>query len=208
MHRFLVFCLMLFAAGPVLATGPERPDAQPELWQKLRAGGHVIFIRHALTDPGIGDPPHFRLGDCRTQRNLSEQGRADARRIGAAFRHNQVPVSGVWSSRWCRCLETAQLAFAEVIPAAMLDSTFRETLAGKQEKAQAVFSFVHGADIGGGNFVFITHAQNIQELTGVSPSSGEAVVTKSENASRFRVVGRLPVPLPMQQHDSGFKHEN
>lgn len=208
MQRFLVVCLMLVAAGPALAADPERPDAYAGLWQTLRAGGHIIFIRHALTEPGIGDPPHFRLGDCRTQRNLSEEGRADARRIGAAFRHYQVPVSGVWSSRWCRCLETAQLAFAEATPAVMLDSTFRDTTAEKQAKAQAVFAFVNDAGTGSGNVVFVTHAQNIQELTGVAPSSGEAVVTKWDGASGFRVVGRLPAPASMQPHGNGFRYEN
>src|SRR5690606_29272996 len=102
MQRFVVVCRMVVRARPALAAGPERLDAYAGLSQTRRAAGNIIFIRPALTAPGIGGPPHFRLGDCRTQRNLSEEGRADARRIGAAFRHYQVPVSGVWSSRWCR----------------------------------------------------------------------------------------------------------
>ncbi len=193
MYRSLFFCLTLFVSGPALAVNSEEPPTQAKLWQALRAGGHIIFIRHAITEPGIGDPPQFRLDDCSTQRNLSDQGRVDARRIGTVFRENQVPVSGVWSSRWCRCLETAQLAFGSVIPAVMLDSTFRETAEGKQAKARAVLSFVNGAVMGSGNLVFITHAQNIQELTGVSPSSGEMVVTKPDGVSRLRVVERVPV---------------
>ena len=194
MHRRAVLSLMFLASLPAFAASPESPETQERLWAALKAGGYVIFIRHAVTEPGIGDPAHFKLGDCSTQRNLSDQGRADAKRIGAAFRHNQIPVSEVWSSRWCRCLETAQLAFGSARPAAMLDSTFRETPAGKQAKARAVFSFASRATMDTENLVFVTHAQNIQELTGTSPSSGEMVVTKLDGVSEFRVVGRLAVP--------------
>lgn len=194
MHPRAVLCLMFLASLPAFAASPESPETQERLWAALKSGGHVIFIRHAVTEPGIGDPAHFKLDDCSTQRNLSDRGRADAKRIGAAFRHNQIPISEVWSSRWCRCLETAQLAFGSARPAAMLDSTFRETPAGKQAKARAVFSFVSHAAMDAENLVFVTHAQNIQELTGTSPSSGEMVVTKLDGVSKFRVVGRLPVP--------------
>lgn len=194
MPRHAVLCLMLFASLHTFAAGSERPEAQEPLWAALKSGGYIIFIRHAVTGPGIGDPAHFKLGDCSTQRNLSDQGRADARRIGAAFRRNQIPVSEVLSSRWCRCLETAQLAFGSVRPAAMLDSMFVEDAAVKQRKVHSVLSFVSAVVLDTHNLVFVTHAQNIQELTGVSPSSGEIVVTKLDDVSKFQVVGRLPVP--------------
>lgn len=194
MHRRAVLCLMLFASLHAFAASAESAETRDSLWAALKSGGHIIFIRHAITEPGIGDPAQFKLGDCSTQRNLSDQGRADAKRIGAAFRHYQIPVAGVWSSRWCRCVETAQLAFGEHRPAAMLDSTFIEDRAGKEAKARAVFSFLNGAAMDTGNLVFVTHAQNIQELTGVYLSSGEMAVTKLDGESKFRVVGRISVP--------------
>ncbi|MDQ3058742.1 MAG: histidine phosphatase family protein [Pseudomonadota bacterium] len=163
------------------------------LWSALKSGGHLIFIRHALTRPGIGDPPGFRLGECRTQRNLSDKGRADARRIGQAFRARDIPVEDVLSSRWCRCLDTAQLAFGRFKPAPMLDSTFNDEERMRQDKARAVLAAVAKFS-GPGNLVLVTHAQNIQALTGISPLSGELVVVKLEGQDRFRVIGRLPVP--------------
>jgi hypothetical protein len=107
------------SSGPSPARG--RANADELLWAALKEGGHVILIRHATTDPGTGDPPGFKLGDCSTQRNLSEAGRIEARRIGDAFAQRSIPVGEVRSSRWCRCLETARIAFGSVQPWAMLD---------------------------------------------------------------------------------------
>src|SRR5690606_8860558 len=75
------------------------------LLASLRSGGNIVLIRHAATEPGIGDPADFREDDCSTQRNLSEAGRDDARRMGEALRAAGVPIAAVRSSRWCRCLE-------------------------------------------------------------------------------------------------------
>ena len=83
-------------------------------WQTLRAGGVVAVLRHARA-PGAGDPPAFKLGDCATQRNLSGEGREQARRIGAQFVAYGIVVGRVLSSEWCRCLETARIAFAHPI---------------------------------------------------------------------------------------------
>ena len=85
--------------------------ASEHLWTHLKAGGQVVLIRHAITTPGVGDPPGMRLDDCSSQRNLTDEGRRDARRLGEAFRARGLPVDRVLSSPWCRCLETARLAF-------------------------------------------------------------------------------------------------
>jgi len=108
----------------VLVGLPDAARADEALWELLQAGGQVAVIRHASTVPGFGDPPGFRPDDCSTQRNLSEAGREESRRIGAAFRKRGVPVERVLSSRWCRCLETARLAFGSAEPWPPLDSFF------------------------------------------------------------------------------------
>lgn len=183
----------LFVLG-VLSAFPLRSAADDEaLWSALKAGGHVVLLRHAVTESGIGDPPGFRLDDCRTQRNLSAQGRADARRIGAAFRSRQIPVSAVWSSRWCRCLDTAQLAFGKATPAPMLDSMFEDARPAIDRKLRDLQAALTGyAD--SGNLVLVTHNRNIQALTGVSPGSGEMVVVRPDAAGKLQVIGRLDVP--------------
>jgi broad specificity phosphatase PhoE len=179
----------------VTLLGPSAAGADEALWGLLRGSGQIVLMRHATTTPGVGDPPGFRLGDCPTQRNLTDAGRDEARRIGAAFRARGVPVGRVLSSRWCRCLETAQLAFGRVEPWDPLDSVF-EDRAREPERTRAVRQAV-GARPVEGNLVLVTHGANILALTGVSPAPGEFLVLTTEPGGRFRVAGRLaPTALP------------
>ena len=115
-----IVCATLLCATPALAIDSAA------LWALLQRGGQVVVMRHAATEPGVGDPPGFRLDDCRTQRNLSAVGREEARRLGAAVQARGVPIGQVLSSRWCRCLETARLAFGPVEPWLPLDSFFHD----------------------------------------------------------------------------------
>jgi phosphohistidine phosphatase SixA len=169
--------------------------ADADVWALLRGGGQVVVMRHAVTTPGVGDPPGFRLEECATQRNLSEAGRDEARRVGAAFRQRGVAVVGVRSSRYCRCLETARLAFGRVEPWEPLDSVFEET--GREPERTRAVRALAGTRPAGGNLVLVTHAVNIRALTGISPVPGELVVLTPEGNGRFRVAGRLaPSALP------------
>src|SRR5688572_32265912 len=101
----------LLAAFIALLALPEAAPASEHAWALLKAGGQVVLLRHAITTPGVGDPPGMRLDDCKTQRNLTDDGRQHARRVGEAFRTRGIAVTRVLSSPWCRCLETAKLAF-------------------------------------------------------------------------------------------------
>src|SRR5919197_1026166 len=157
------------------------------LWNLLRGGGHVVLIRHAATDRGTGDPPGFRLDDCTTQRNLSARGREDARRMGDTFRARGVPVATVLSSRWCRCLETARLAFSTVEPWPALDSMF-EDKSRSDEQARA-FREKAGTRPANGNVVLVSHGVNITAWTGVPLAQGDLVVLAPSGKGTFRVAG-------------------
>ena len=76
--------------------------ADEEIWQRLKQGANVVLIRHAVTTPGAGDPPGMRLEDCSTQRNLTDEGRAHARRIGEELMKRAIPLERVLSSPWCQ----------------------------------------------------------------------------------------------------------
>ena len=117
-------------------TTPLRANETEEvLWTALVTGEAVALIRHALA-PGTGDPAGFKLDDCATQRNLSEEGRLQARQIGNAFRENGITSAQVWSSRWCRCLETARLLeLGSVEPLPSLDSFFNQLGRGPAQTA-------------------------------------------------------------------------
>jgi len=121
-------------------------------------------MRHATTDPGIGDPPGFRLGARSTQRNLSKAGRSEARRIGDAFAKRSIPIGEVRSSRWYRCLETARLAFQRVEPWVMLDSIFADAT-GEPVQTAAVKAFVLDYQ-GAASAILVTHAVNIAAVIG------------------------------------------
>src|SRR5512137_714544 len=107
---------LLPVAWIALAANLHAAELPGDLLAALRQGGHALLIRHAQTEPGVGDPPGLRLDDCRTQRNLSTAGREQARAIGEALRARGIPVAEVRSSQWCRCLDTARLAFAGHAP--------------------------------------------------------------------------------------------
>jgi phosphohistidine phosphatase SixA len=173
----------------LLVLAPTRLGADEALWDLLRAGGQVVLMRHATTTPGVGDPPGFRPGDCPTQRNLTDAGREEARRVGAAFRSRDIPIGLVLSSQWCRCLETARLAFGRAEPWAALDSVF-EDRAREPERTGAVRK-VAGERPVDGNLVLMTHGANIMALVGVNPAPGEFVVLVPESDGRFRVAGRI-----------------
>lgn len=183
MLRWLLVGCVLLGAG--LARADEA------LWRLLQGGGQVVLVRHALTEPGVGDPPGFRLEDCGTQRNLSAQGRADAARLGEALRARRVPVAAVQSSPWCRCLETARLVFGR----AAQPQTALGNLFGRPERTAqqvAVLREIVRQVPQGGNLFLVTHGSTTLALTGESPATGEMVVLTPQ-AGGFQVAGRLRV---------------
>ena len=186
-----VLCCALVALVCVAMRAPSAAAAtDAELWTRLQAGGHAILVRHAVTTPGVGDPPGFRLDDCSTQRNLTEAGRGEARRLGEAFREHGVPVERVLSSPWCRCLETARLAFGGAATAwAPLANLFGRPEARDEQVRQLRPAL--GEARAGANLVLVTHGSTIAAVTGISPDTGEMVIVAPGGGDQFSVVGRL-----------------
>lgn len=185
MRYILAFLILFLAATPARAADL----ADGDLWAMLRAGGAVAMIRHARA-PGTGDPPDFDLTDCATQRKLSDDGRTQARALGEAFRQQGVPVADVLSSRWCRCTETAQIAFGRVTPFPPLDSFFQRPEA-KTVQMEALKDHLRSWD-GAGTLVLVTHQVNITALTGIFPSEGEVIVLERREGD-LKLAGRLSI---------------
>jgi broad specificity phosphatase PhoE len=179
----LSFFLLLLA----LAALPVQ--ASEALWTLLKGGGQVIFIRHAITMPGVGDPPGFKLEDCSTQRNLTDEGRGHATRIGEAFRKRAIPVERIVTSPWCRCIETAKLAFGKHDEV----STALSNLFGRQENRDQQVAQLKTFVPKKGNLVMVSHGSTIAALTGITPGTGEMVVVTPQDNGRFAVAGRLGV---------------
>ena len=104
--NFIKYLLIVF----ISINFPVKADLNINLINELKKGGKIIFIRHALA-PGGGDPSNFNINDCSTQRNLNNLGRNQSKRIGDFFRYNKIPIYSIHSSEWCRCKETALIAF-------------------------------------------------------------------------------------------------
>jgi phosphohistidine phosphatase SixA len=150
----------------------------------VREGRCAVVFRHAQTVAGIGDPPGFRLEACETQRNLGDEGRAQARRIGQWFVAQRLKPLAVRSSAWCRCQDTARLAFGEVAVWAPLNSTFDDSAlspAATDQLREALRRLPAK-----GFEVWVTHQVNITALTDRSPASGEALVVDASGAVRAR----------------------
>jgi phosphohistidine phosphatase SixA len=184
-------CVSLAALCGLLAPAGLSAENEEPIWALLRAGGQVVLIRHTITVAGSGDPPGMRLDDCSTQRNLTDEGRAHARRVGMAFRARGVEVSRLLSSPWCRCVETARLAFGqpEVWPA--LGNLF-----GRPENREAQVSQMRRLVSlrGEGNLVLVSHGSTISALTGTNPGVGEMIVVTPLGDGDFVVAGKLVVP--------------
>jgi phosphohistidine phosphatase SixA len=167
--------------------GHAAVDAAAQVETALKAGGVVLAMRHALA-PGTFDPPQFRLNDCSTQRNLSEQGRAQARQIGRWFSGRGLQPLRVRSSPWCRCLETGRLAFGSAEPWADLGSpvgadklAYARSL-GHLREGLATLRAARGFE------VWVTHMFVLQDLTGQPMRSGEALVLAPDGQDGVRVV--------------------
>jgi phosphohistidine phosphatase SixA len=173
-------------AAPALDAAPSVAAADPLV--ALRLGDHVAVMRHA-TAPGGGDPPGLRLDDCATQRNLSEEGRTQAVRVGDRFRAAGTGAAQVFSSQWCRCLDTAGLLrLGAVEPLPLLNSFFgarereAETIAGLRR-------WIAARDLSTPT-ILVTHQVTIAALCGVFPASGEVVVLRRAPDSALAVHGR------------------
>jgi phosphohistidine phosphatase SixA len=182
------------AAAVALVAAPAFGEDEAKAWAALRAGGHVALIRHASTQPGLGDPAGMRLDDCGTQRNLSEAGREEARRIAERFRSERVAVDKVWTSPWCRCRDTATLAFGKSEDWEALGSFFDEPFKDA-ERTERVKQRIGGYSTRRprGNVVMVTHNVNIAALTKLSIGTGEVVVVRPDGCCGLKVVGRIRV---------------
>ncbi|MGI9524698.1 MAG: histidine phosphatase family protein [Hyphomicrobiaceae bacterium] len=182
-YHCFVFAVFLLASGAVTEADEAR------LWAKIKDGEAFAIIRHAMA-PGTGDPENFSVADCTTQRNLSQRGREQARNIGRRFRANSIVAADIYSSEWCRCMETAKLlAIGEVRTLPVMNS-FYETMERREIQTRALRQWLteHG---GTKPLILVSHQVNILALTGRSTGSGEAIVAKIDTSGQVTVLGSL-----------------
>ena len=160
----------------IFLTCGVKADLNQNLIKELKQGGKLIFIRHAYA-PGSGDPQNFNLNDCSTQRNLNDSGREQSKNIGALFLKYNIKIKNVYSSEWCRCKETAYIAFKQFKIKTFLNSFYSTKFVNNRQKQVKEFKkFIDNWDKKE-NLIFVTHYVFISEILNYSPSSGEIVIT-------------------------------
>lgn len=192
MRRAIVFSLLAlpFFAFPSWAAAGD-PLSSVDAARLLKQGGVALLLRHGQTESGIGDPPGFTLDNCKSQRNLSSEGRAQVRAMAARARTSGVRFARVYTSQWCRCRDTAQL-LTEPKDAPRVWTVLNSQFAGNPIAENANEQIVGLLRTAPANesWLLVTHQVNIASLTGISPSSGEGVLVRV-TASGLAVLGRV-----------------
>ena len=162
---FFIFIFLFLISNPVNAS-----------WDPAKDGDKIILIRHSKA-PGVGDPPGFKIKDCKTQRNLSKKGIDQSKKIGKLFKKNQIKIDQVLSSQWCRCKDTAKYAFKNYKEFSALNSTFQPPYDKNAKKQiKELKDFIKKWNGNGSNLVLVTHYVIITAITDVVPRSGEIVI--------------------------------
>ena len=180
--KILKFLIIIF----ISLTTPIKADLNKNLLNQLEDGGKLIFIRHAYA-PGGGDPDNFNLNDCSTQRNLNNEGREQAKYIGEFFKKNKIKIDKVLSSEWCRCKETAKIAFKNFSTISFLNSFYSSKYKKNREKQILMLNDYVKKFKSNKNLILVTHYVLISEVLNYAPSSGEIVVSDKN----FNMIGSI-----------------
>jgi len=177
------------AIGLILLSAPSIAQQNTNLLTLLTEPGHVALLRHALA-PGTGDPDNFSLHDCDTQRNLNDTGRKQSERIGQIFRDQGLKDLQIYSSEWCRCLETAELiALGDVLPLPKLNSFFQHRARADTQTTALIEWIVQQR--GNEPLLLVTHQVNITALSNYYPASGEIVIIEITADEQVIVAGAI-----------------
>ncbi|MGH7304716.1 MAG: histidine phosphatase family protein [Candidatus Rokuibacteriota bacterium] len=191
--KLVWFSLAALTMSLVITPALAAEDAKGA-WEALVKGGHVALIRHGNAPPGFGgDPPGFRLDDCKTQRNLDDKGRAQGKALGEAFRSHGVRVDRIVSSPVCRCMDTAALmAVGQVESAGALLPDRDPNIPVRLRELKEIVSNWRGP----GTLVLMTHGFTIRPLIGIITDQAETVVLRPTPGIEpgAHVLGRIAPP--------------
>ena len=176
----LTYCLTFF-------TTLARAADIPPLFKALATENHFALVRHALA-PGNGDPSNFTVTDCSTQRNLNDAGRSQAVEMGEQLRRYGIGGVSVFSSQWCRCLETADLLGFDSVTENPILNSFYQNQQNKQPQTAELEEWLLAMSLDV-PAILVTHQVNITAFTGVYPSSGDMVIVKRNSDATFTVLG-------------------
>lgn len=197
-HLLTGLPLLFSISGVVLGAADASPDTTENsqhqwLVESLQAGGFIVYFRHAETNRSQVDQDRNDLSDCATQRNLSEAGRAQARAIGEAIQTLNIPIGKVITSPYCRCQDTAQLAFGKSEVSVDLRFGLGDNRQQTAHLSQALKAMLSKLPANGTNTVLVSHSANLKETAGIWPEpEGAAYIFKPLPGRNFEYLGRFP----------------
>ena len=155
---------------------PNNSYSSENVVKFLKEGKKIVFIRHALA-PGNGDPNNFDIKDCSTQRNLNDEGRAQSKRIGNFFEKNNIKIDKVLSSEWCRCKDTAKIAFGKFETFSALNSFYETRFSKNKSKQMKDLREYISKWESDSNLIIVTHYVVILDILDRGTSSGEMIIS-------------------------------
>ncbi len=159
----------------VLFTSFTSAVAKQDFLKEMHAiNANIVFVRHALA-PGYGDPINFDINDCETQRNLNIQGIKQSRNLGNYFKKQTIIFSDIFTSQWCRCIDTAkEMGLENWLAIPELNSFYQNRFKKSDimEKLNYRLNSVKEEEL----LLMITHQVVISEVTKISPPSGGIVI--------------------------------
>ncbi len=158
-----------------------------KLIEAMQSDGHILMLRHAMA-PGFGDPENIKIGDCSTQRNLDGTGRTQSKQIGAWLKHNNIKPSAIYSSQWCRCLETAKLMDVGNVKELPALNSFFEMTENREPNLKKLNAFIAAQNTTNKLIIMVTHSVTISAIAGHSVASGDGVLLKLNKDKYFDVI--------------------
>ena len=178
-HFKIIILIILFLFN-------HKSYADENIVEILKKNDNIIFIRHSLA-PGSGDPENINLNDCKTQRNLNNEGIKQSKKIGNFFKKNNIKVEHIFSSEWCRCKDTAYHAFENFKTFDALNSFYSEKFyKNKDKQIKMLKKFISEWD-SASNLVLVTHYVVILEILGVRTGSGEIIISNKKYEIKDRI---------------------
>ncbi|WP_455198452.1 histidine phosphatase family protein [Kaarinaea lacus] len=190
MRFHVLIYLALFSAFTYGSAVADIDNAS--LLEKLRQGGYVVLMRHAFTDFSQFDTHPVNVEDCETQRNLSSAGREQSVTIGKAIRTLAIPVGNVFSSQFCRCIDTAELAFGKHEARVRLSSFMQVPEEEKQRRVNYIKELLGTSPRPNTNTFLVTHRYMLKEASGVNLTEGGSAVFHPEGDSQFTLIAIIP----------------
>lgn len=186
--RFMKYCLLSLWLLATCIFSVQAGNTNSALIKAMQDGGYILMMRHANA-PGFGDPDNFKIGDCNTQRNLDEQGRQQAVKIGDRLRNNNIETAAVYSSQWCRCLDTARLLDMGTVAEMPPLNSFYQMPQNQQPSLLALKQFIAEQKTDSKLIIMVTHHVTIAAISGQNVATGNGVLLKLNESAPYEFVG-------------------